>query len=219
MALSIKEMAKLRKACNRLEDGPDYRATKSKDFIPNIINTVIDFQMKTPVVQSSQENFFENNTNINSFVKLMNLVNKYPNNKNGNIDLAQQLWGYNHWTRAKFLRVILKRFKEIGITNQKKLNRWIRSSKNEPDFFSNYIKGRFKTKEHSLGPQLFHWLQLRCGVDTVKADVHITNFVSEKVGRKVKPNEAHEALLYICTETNREARLLDSVIWNKMISR
>ena len=76
------------------------------------------------------------------------------------------------------------------------------------------MKGHFKTEEHNIGYTLFHWLQLRCGVDTVKPDVNVIKFVSSTVGRRVTAREAVAALEKIAKDSGREAYRLDSAIYH-----
>ena len=205
MALTSKEASSLVAGCRRLKDGPDYRVN---NYISNVMNTVLDFQMDSKVVGASSEHFRQYH-HVNSHRKLAAIVASFPNRKAGNLRLAQHLWGYNHWTRAKFLREILKQFDARGIRGQASLKRWVESAE-----FVQDVKGQFKTKEHSIGYALFHWLQLRLGVDTVKPDVHIINFVSESVGRRVSAKEAVDGLLSASKTLKRKAYRLDAAIWH-----
>jgi hypothetical protein len=100
-------------------------------------------------------------------------------------------------------------FENRGIKGQKGLQKWIAKADFEKD-----IKGQFKTKEHSIGIALFQWLRLCLGIDTVKPDVHIINFVTTAVERKVTPEEALESLLIVAEQTERRASLLDAAIWH-----
>ncbi len=174
--LSQREIQKLRTKCNQLGDGPDYRVN---DYVTNLLNTVLDFQMNVGTVASAMDHY-ENTHGYRTHKKLMEIINRYPNTKKGNLELANDLWGNNHWSRAKFLRKLMKEFESRGIKGQQSLKRWITNADFEKD-----IKGKFKTKEHSIGIALFQWLRLRLGVDTVKPDVHIVNFVADSIDRKV----------------------------------
>jgi hypothetical protein len=205
MALSKREIQKLKTQCNKLKDGPDYRVN---DYVTNLLNTALDFQMKVQTVHSSISHY-ENNHGYRSHKKLKELVEFHPNTKSGNLSLSQSLWGNNHWSRAKFLRKLIHEFERRGIKGQKSLKKWV----TEADFKKD-VKGQFKTKEHSIGIALFQWLRLRLGVDTVKPDVHIINFVTNSIGRNVKPQEALDGLIEISKLTNRKASLLDAAIWH-----
>lgn len=65
-----------------------------------------------------------------------------------------------------------------------------------------------------MGLAIFQWLQLRCGIDTIKPDVHVLRFVKNTIGRKATPTEASSSLNAIAIETGREAYRLDSAIWH-----
>lgn len=119
------------------------------------------------------------------------------------------MWNNNHWTRAKFLRMLLYEFESRGIKGQQSLKKWVSNADFEKD-----VKGQFKTEEHSIGIALFQWLRLRLGIDTVKTDVHIMNFVSTAIGRKISQQEALDALILVAKQTNRKASLLDAAIWH-----
>jgi hypothetical protein len=205
MALTDKELLRLKKACSKLEDGDHYRY---KHYVENLLNTVLDFQMHVAVVEASIKYFFHNH-NIKSHRKLKELVDSFPNTKSGNLNLANCLWNNNHWSRAKFLRKLMNYFDKIGIKGQKSLEKWVKTSDFEKDVY-----GMIKTKEHSMGYAIFKWLQLRCGVNTVKPDVHIINYVSRAVKRHVTPEEAVEGLKMVAKILKRKAYRIDSAIWN-----
>jgi len=205
MALTKREIQKLRTQCNKLEDGLDYRIN---DYVSNLMNTVLDFQMKVGPVESAVE-YYEENHGYRTHKKLKAFIDSFPNTKNGNLELANTMWNNNHWTRAKFLRMLLYEFESRGIKGQQSLKKWVSNADFEKD-----IKGKFKTKEHSIGIALFQWLRLRLGVDTVKPDVHIMNFVSNAVGRRISQQEALDALMIVAKQTNRKAALLDAAIWH-----
>ncbi|MGD9732332.1 MAG: hypothetical protein AB7U45_09120 [Desulfamplus sp.] len=205
MALTEREIQKLRTQCNKLPDGPDYRVD---DYVSNLMNSVLDFQMNTDVVNSAI-NYYEDKHGCRTHKKLKSILANFPNTKQGNFKLANFLWNNNHWTRAKFLRKLLAVFEEKGIRGQKSLKKWV-----EQADFENDVRGQFKTEEHSIGYALFHWLRLRLGVDTVKPDVHIMNFVSDAIGRRVSQEEAVSGLLEVAEQTKRKAALLDAAIWH-----
>ena len=205
MPLTTQERKLLQKACDKLEDGPDYRCT---NYVSNLLNTVLDFQMRVEVVGASMD-YFEATHGIRSHWGLQKLVGSFANTKRGNTELANCLWNNNHWSRAKFLRMILDRLEEKGIRDQTSLRRWLKKADFERD-----VKGQFKTKEHSIGYALFHWLQLRLGIDTIKPDVHILKFVSDTIGRRVTPAEAVDGLTLVARKSRRKAHRLDAAIWD-----
>jgi hypothetical protein len=191
MALSANEIRVLHQACAKLKKGPDYRCD---DYIPNVLNTVLDFQMQPGPLRNSQE-YFAQHHKIKSHRKLKSTLSRYPNTKSGNMRLANDLWGYNHWSRAKFLKKLVECFDERGIRGQESLRRWFTNADFERD-----VKGKFKIKEHSIGFALFHWMCLRLGVDTVKPDVHVKRFVENAIGRRPSDTDIVTALVDIAQQ-------------------
>lgn len=205
MTLTELELRKLTAKCNKIKDGPDYR---ENDYVKNLLITVLDFQMNVKTVSAALR-YFRNNHNIETHEALKSFVYKYPDTKEGNKKLSNDMWDNNHWSRAGFLRKLIEEFEKRDIKDQQSLKKFIESSEFEKD-----IKGKFRTEKHSIGVTLFQWLRLRVGIETVKPDVHILRFVSNVLGRKITRNEAVAGLLYVAAKTNREPALLDSAIWN-----
>ena len=205
LAITEHEIQKLIIRCNMLKDGPDYRVD---DYVSNLLNTVLDFQMNTKTVNSAIT-YYEDKHGCRTHKELKDILDSFPNTKDGNLKLARFLWNNNHWSRAKFLRKIIDVFEEMGIKGQESLIKWVEQADFETD-----IKGKFKTEEHSIGYTLFQWLRLRLGIDTVKPDVHVINFVTEAIGRQASPEEAVSGLLEVAKQTKRKAALLDAAIWH-----
>ena len=215
MALTEGELRKLRKQCDKLPDGPDYRGN---DYVTNLFLTVLDFHMRVETVEKALK-YFRKNHGFRTHKKLKAYLNEFPNTKRGNLRLANSLWHKDHWSRAKFLRMLVKEFEARGVKGQKSLKRWVTSANFEKD-----VKGQFKLKiklkkpkrplYHSIGYTLFSWLQLRLGVPTVKPDVHVVRFMSNAVGRKVSKKETSESLRLVAEQTEREPAFLDSAIWH-----
>jgi len=207
MALSDSEYGRLKQKCNTLEDGPNYRCN---DYIRNLINTVIDFQMmKEAAVQKATEYIFRKHGKITSHNQLKELLDSFPNTYEGNLAIARELWDYDFWSRAEFLRKIIEGFEKRGIRDHESLKKWVHNADYHRD-----VEGRFRTQYHSIGPAIFKWLELRLGVDTVKPDVRVLRFVEDIIGRSVSPDEAVSALTRIAKETKRDAFRLDAAIWN-----
>lgn len=204
------EYAALYKACQRLNDGPDYRMD---NYALNLINTALDFQSHVKAVNDAME-FYRKNISYSSHRGLKSVVDSFPNTNRGNKRLSSHLWDNNMWTRAEFLRVLLDEFEARGIRGQKSLTRWLKNADFKQD-----VKGQFKSTHHSVGIAIFHWLCLRCGIDTIKPDTWVLKFVETTIRRSASPEESLEALKLIAREQGREAYLLDSAIWNAQRNR
>jgi hypothetical protein len=178
--------------------------------------TALDFQMDVAVVGNSMLHFRLRYPKITRLKELERVMRRYPDTKSGNRGLARELWGYNHWTRAKFLRELVRAFRRRGVYDQRTLDRWLEPLRTElaQDFFKARVRGKFKTKQHSVGRVLFDWLLLRCGQDAVKADLWVRKFVDNAVGRTVSANDAADALVRL---SKRKLKIrpyqLDSLIW------
>lgn len=203
--MNAKEYRALFRACHRLDDGPDYRM---HNYALNLINTALDFMANVNTVNNAMCHY-QQNIGYSSHRKLKNIVNQFPNTERGNKRLAQYLWSNNMWTRAEFLRELIHQFELRRIRGQKSLTQWLRNADFERD-----IRGQFRTEHHSIGLALFHWLCLRCGIDTIKPDVHVINFVSDAIGRQTSAEESVKALTKVAKEQDRRASLLDSAIWH-----
>ena len=195
--------------------GEEYR---QDDYVANLFITVLDFQMKVEAVDSAMDFYKENRRGeVHTHEGLDEIISSYPNTKKGNIKLANYLWNNNHWTRVKFLRELLKYFRERNVRDMATLSSWASSTEFQD------VKGKIKTKEHSVGYAIFKWLQIRLGVDTVKPDVHVKQFVSDCIGRKAKDEETVEAVEVIAKELQIPAFRLDAAIWehqrNKSIKK
>jgi len=168
----------------------------------------LDFLMNTEVVDKATK-YFNETHGATTHEQVEALLARYPNTKEGNLSLAKFLWNYNLWSRAEFLRAITKRLADLEIRDQQSLECWVKKAD-----FKREVKGQFRAGGHSIGPVLFDWLQLRCGVETVKADRHVKNFVSDAVGRRVTAAEAKRGVMAVAKDSGRRASLLDSAIWH-----
>ena len=80
MALTAREIQKLRTQCNKLKDGPDYRID---DYVSNLLNTVLDFQMNVETVNLAM-NYYEENLGYRTHEKLKEVLDSFRNTKRGN---------------------------------------------------------------------------------------------------------------------------------------
>jgi hypothetical protein len=203
MPLSTQELQLLQKACDKLEDGPDYRCT---DYVSNVLLTALDFQMQVKLVNNAME-YFDKNHDIRNHQELRKLANSFACTQPGNTKLANNLWNNNHWSRAKFLRMILDHFDARGIRDQPSLKCWVNSA-----IFERDVERQFKTEEHSIGYTIFQWLRLRVDIDTIKPDLHLFRFVSDTIGRDARPDEAVDGLTRVARKSRRDAYRLDSAV-------
>jgi len=87
MALTGREIQKLRTQCNKLEDGPDYRVD---DYVTNLLNTALDFQMNSATVGSAMS-YYEENRGHRTHKKLQEILDGFPDTQKGNLRLANFL--------------------------------------------------------------------------------------------------------------------------------
>ncbi len=171
----------------------------------NLLETVLDYMMLTPVVVRALEHFRANCWHdVRTLDDLEALFAMYPADREGNLALAQHLWGYDLWTRAHQLRDLACYFREIGVDNQERLREWAHRSTFKADF-----AGRVK----GLGPAVFQWLVMRQGVDTVKPDVHVRRFAEAAVGRQLSDSDVIEVVTKAARRLDIKAFELDWRIW------
>jgi len=175
------------------------------DFIMNLFETVLDYQMSTTAVVRALQFFRDNRwDDIRSGDDLELTLASFPSDKEGNLSLAQHLWGYNLWTRAQQLRDLTFHFRQIGVTDQGSLKRWAEESS-----FETHFQGRVK----GLGIAVYHWLVMRQGVDTVKPDVHVRRFAEKAVGRSLNNQGVVDVVVGAAHTLGMKAYELDWAIW------
>ena len=203
--LTTTEFALLVDACAKVPPAKnDYRI---HDFVENLLLTVVDFQMQTTAVERAHSHFKENvQIDASDLVGLKTVLERYPDNKEGNIELALCLWGYRLWTRAGMLRRLVEFFEAQGVTDQSSLSEWA---------FRADFKKDFEGKVKGLGYAIFNWLVMRQGVETIKPDVHTLRFVENTIGWSVKDTVAVEALIRVAKELGIPAFKLDWAIWEQ----
>ena len=178
---SEEDFARMTEACRALpEPTGDYAID---DYLTNLMATVVDFQTQTPAVEKALNHFSTKvRRSLRDLGDLVELMGRWPADKEGNTALALHLWGYKMWTRAQMLRDLVAYFSGAGVTDQPSLQAWAASATFERDF-----KGRVR----GLGPAVFQWLVMRLGVDTVKPDVHVHRFTAETLGRPLSDASGH----------------------------
>jgi hypothetical protein len=175
------------------------------DYLLTLLATVIDYQQHTTTVERAIAYFKENHAgSVRTFNDLKALLDRFPDDRDGNTALAQQLWNYRLWRRASELRGLAAFFDGQGIDDLDKLRAWATSSSFRKDF-----EGRVK----GLGRAVYQWLVMRLGVETVKPDVHIVRFVSGAIKRPASEGEAVSGVEEAAVALGIKANLLDWSIW------
>lgn len=175
------------------------------DYITNVLYTVLDLQMHAVAVGKALRFYKANRwSEIRTLDDLEAVLARFPNDKEGNRELAQLLWGNNHWTRAQWLRGLVRWLRDNNLTDQDSLRAWAHDSDFKRDF-----EGQVKY----LGLAAYKWLTMRLGVETVKPDVHLHRFVESAVGHTVADIELIRALETVARRIRRPAVRLDWAIW------
>jgi hypothetical protein len=171
----------------------------------NLLATVVDFQTHTTAVVKAIEHFKAHRwAEISTIDDLEALFQRYPEDKDGNIALAQYLWDYNMWTRAQHLRDLVRYFRSIGVTDQERLRAWAKRSTFKADF-----EGRVK----GLGPAVYQWLVMRVGIDTVNPDVHVRRFAETVLGRRLNDQDLIGVVVGAARVLGIPAYELDWRVW------
>jgi hypothetical protein len=175
------------------------------DYVMNLISTVLDYQMNLTTLTNAESHFKGNHWHrIRTRDDLANLLAQYPNNVEGNRAAAYKLWGYRYGNRLRQLRELLAYFDSIGVTDQESLRSWAEKSDFERDF-----RGKVK----GLAFAVYKWLVMRQGVETIKPDVHVKNFLKETNGRTYSDQEAVTVLESVAKDLKLPANELDWSIW------
>jgi hypothetical protein len=175
------------------------------DFVMNLLETVLDYQMHTTAVVKALEYFKVNRwEEVRTLDDLEVLMSRHQDDQNGNTALAGHLWGNRHWRRAHELRGLAAYFRSIGVLDRETLKAWAHRSEFHRDF-----EGRVK----GLGPVVYQWLVMRQGVDTVKPDVHVRRFAEATLGRQLSDAEIVEVVTRAARVLGIKAYELDWRIW------
>ena len=170
------------------------------DYVLALFDTVLDYQNQAAAIQKAEEHYREqHDREIRTLDDLEAVLDRFPEDREGNDELAQYLWGNHHWRRAQELRGLVRYFRERNVTTLRQLRTW--ATKSQQEDFVGHIKG--------LGPAVYRSLAMRMGVDTVKPDVHVLRFVSAAIGRTATQAEAVEGLTEAAARLGLPARDLD----------
>jgi hypothetical protein len=175
------------------------------DFITNVLVTVLDIRMHSTTLDRSIQHYREQRWNeVRTLDDLDAMLARFPDDKQGNAEVAQYLWGNNHWVRLGWLRALVPFLAENDLTTQEKLREWARRNDFESDF-----EGKVK----GLGIASYKSLVMRLGVDTVKPDVHLHNFVEHVVGHGVTDDELVRVVEETARRIGASRRQLDASLW------
>jgi hypothetical protein len=177
------------------------------DYILDICETVINFHIRVEVVVSSLSYFLDHvqqQQQIYTHHDLKAVLARFPDDEEGNKAASQFLWGTFLWTRIALLRQLIVFFESVGVTDQASLHAWAARSTFERDF-AGKVKG--------LGIAVFHWLQIRCHVDSVKPDVHVLNFGKRVIGRRVSEKVLVDAISQIAPLVGQSMATVDVTVW------
>lgn len=201
--ISARDVDRIADAANLLP--PAQETYLEKDFVMNLFETVLDYQMRLTAVVRALQHFQDHRwREIRTLDDLEGVLGRFPKDQEGNTALAQHLWGYRMWTRAQQLRDLAHFFENIGVVDQDGLREWAAKSEFRRDF-----EGRVK----GLGIAVYHWLVMRQGVDTVKPDVHVRRFAEGAVGRPLNDVELVEVVTRAAHQLGLKAYELDWRIW------
>jgi len=193
-----KQYERLVQRCREL---PQTKLVHPKNYITNLLITVLDLRLETTTVERALEFYRINRSKqIRKLVQLRRLLDSDATD----VDIAIQLWGYRYGRRAEMLRRLVKFFDANGIRTQADLEAWVKKADFERDF-----KGRVP----GLAYAAFKWLGVRLGVDTIKPDVHVLNFVASAIGKRLSDTEAVAILEKAARDLGIPAAQLDASIW------
>jgi hypothetical protein len=177
------------------------------DYIVDVMQTVLDFQMQVGTVETSLNYFrsaVQKQHQIYTHEQLVALLSRYPDTKEGNLAASQLLWNDKHWVRLELLRRFLQFLAENKITDQPLLRAWAKQAEFERDF-----KGKVK----GLGIAIFHWLLIRSGADSIKPDVWVINFAKRVIGKRLSEKVLIQTFKAIAPLLGETLETIDVTIW------
>jgi len=177
------------------------------DYMTDVLLTVLDFHMQAPVVEDALDYFREHIQfkHVHTHQDLKDTLNRFPDTEDGNKQASRFLWNNQHWMRAALLRQFLLFLDAINVSDQPSLYAWAKQAQFVRDF-----KGKVK----GLGIAVFHWLILRCGVETIKPDVWVINFGQRVVGQRISEEKLIKAFTDIAPLVGESLPTIDGTIWH-----
>lgn len=184
-----------------------YNHVLRKDYMHDLMVTVLDFYMRTEAVIKSLVYFEKVQTqqDIHTHARLSEVLLGFADSREGDVQASQFLWSTNHWKRARLLRRLLAYLESVGVTDQPSLDAWARQADFERDF---------KGKAPGLGLAVFQWLIIRCGVQTVKPDVWVFRFSQRVLGRKISDKVAVALFNELAPMIGTSISAIDATIWS-----
>jgi hypothetical protein len=171
----------------------------------NVLLTVLDLRMHNVAVNNSISHYWNHRWDeIRTIDQLVGLLDRHTDDIDGNRAVAQYLWGNNYWTRIKWLRGFVSFLVANGLVNQDRLREWALQSDFHRDF-----EGHVK----HLGIAAYKWLTMRLGVETVKPDAHLHDFVETALGHPVTDENLVRLVEAAAERLGLPARSLDASIW------
>ena len=193
---------------NAVADLPFVKPNRAPvDYMLDLMETVINFHVRVEVVLSSLGHFrvqAQRQQQIYTHGDLKALLARFPDDEEGNKAASQLLWGNFMWTRIPLLRKLMAFLESVGVTDQASFHAWAARSTFERDF---------KDRVKGLGIAVFHWLQIRCNVDSVKPDVHVLNFGKRAIGRRISEKVLVDAISQIAPLVGQSMATIDATVW------
>ena len=175
------------------------------DYITNLLLTVLDLQLRNVTVNNAIEHYRQKRRDeVRTLADLEGVLERFPDDAEGNRAAAKYLWGNGYGNRIGWLRGFVRWVREQNLTDQERLRTWAHASDYRRDF-AGHVQW--------LGPAAYSWLVMRLGVDTVKPDMWLHTFVKRVLGRDLDDLQLVEAVTRAAHSVGRQVRELDAGIW------
>jgi len=197
----------LLKKCRELPPAEGYCLVE--DYIENLLLTVLDYQIAPEALNQDMDYFrTHRRQEITELSDLKQLMDKYPDDLEGNNQLAEYLWNKKYWNRAGLLRKLVSFFEAKEITSQDRLKDWAQNTTFED----------FKGRVSGLSYVLYQRLIMRQGIETLKPDTHIMDFVNSVLDRSETDHQEIAAkLTAVAGQLGIPAYNLDWRIWENQM--
>ena len=167
--------------------------------------TVLDLQLRNVTVNNAIVHYRTHcRDEVRTLDDLDAVLARYAADVKGNREAATYLWGYKYGDRLGRLRALTNWARKNSIIDESALMAWAYQSDYQRDWFRQ-ING--------LGPAAYCWLLMRMGVDIVKPDSWLHNFLKRAIGRDLEDMDLVEELCSSARRIGRSARELDGGIW------